>query len=105
MMTARAAEQLYRLEVAIVSRMIFVNLPVADLNPCVAIHQAPGLENDPVFTDESAASCDSRDAVDALSDTAASLNDGTADINPTQDRRSRSTRSSLCPLSSPPNGR
>ncbi|MDI5983779.1 lactoylglutathione lyase [Halomonas sp. M4R5S39] len=104
------------------SRMIFVNLPVADLAASMAFYEALGFENNPHFTDETAAcmvcseainvmllthakwrtftnrpippttssevmlalSCDSRDAVDALNEAAATKG-GTADINPPQD--------------------
>jgi predicted lactoylglutathione lyase len=37
------------------SDMIFVNLPVADLDASKAFYTALGFENNPVFTDESAA--------------------------------------------------
>lgn len=37
------------------SRMIFVNLPVVDLNASMAFYQALGFENNPQFTDETAA--------------------------------------------------
>lgn len=37
------------------SRMIFVNLPVADLAASMAFYQALGFENNPDFTDETAA--------------------------------------------------
>lgn len=36
-------------------RMIFVNLPVADLPASMAFYRALGFENNPQFTDESAA--------------------------------------------------
>ncbi|MFO7286211.1 MAG: lactoylglutathione lyase [Gammaproteobacteria bacterium] len=36
-------------------RMIFVNLPVADLRASIAFYQALGFENNPHFTDETAA--------------------------------------------------
>ena len=37
------------------SRMIFVNLPVADLAASMAFYQALGFENNPQFTDDAAA--------------------------------------------------
>ena len=37
------------------SRMIFVNLPVADLKASMAFYQALGFENNPHFTDDTAA--------------------------------------------------
>ena len=37
------------------SRMIFVNLPVADLKASMAFYEALGFENNPAFTDETAA--------------------------------------------------
>lgn len=37
------------------ARMIFVNLPVTDLNASMAFYQALGFENNPQFTDETAA--------------------------------------------------
>lgn len=102
--------------------MIFVNLPVADLNVAMTFYTALGFKNNPNFTDETAAcmvwseainvmllthdkwrdftsrpippstssevmlalACESRNAVDAMNE-AAAANQGTADINPTQD--------------------
>jgi len=104
------------------SRMIFVNLPVADLDKSKAFYAALGFTNEPNFTDETAAcmvlsetifvmllthdkwktfttrpipstdssevmlalSCDSKDEVNKLTDTAG-RNGGTADVNPVQD--------------------
>ena len=104
------------------SRMIFVNLPVTDLEASMNFYKAIGFENNPQFTDDTAAcmvwseainvmllthakwrtftnrpippatssevmlavSCDSREAVEAMNETAAG-NGGTADINPAQD--------------------
>ena len=104
------------------SRMIFVNLPTADLPKARTFYEAIGFTNNPQFTDETAAcmvlseainvmllthakwrtfttrpippatssevalnvSCDSREAVDAMTQ-AAAANGGTADINPVQD--------------------
>lgn len=37
------------------SKMIFVNLPVADLPAAMAFYEAIGAENNPMFTDETAA--------------------------------------------------
>lgn len=37
------------------SQMIFVNLPVADLNASMAFYKALGFENNPNFTDDTAA--------------------------------------------------
>lgn len=37
------------------TRMIFVNLPVADLGKSMAFYRALGFENNPQFTDETAA--------------------------------------------------
>jgi predicted lactoylglutathione lyase len=102
--------------------MIFINFPVNDLAASMAFYTAIGFENNPQFTDETAAcmvwseaihvmllthdkwrtftsrpippstssevmlamTFDSREAVDAITVTAAA-NGGTADINPTQD--------------------
>lgn len=104
------------------SRMIFVNLPVTDLDASMTFYKAIGFENNPHFTDNTAAcmvwseainvmllthakwrtftdrpippatssevmlalSCDSREAVDTMNETAAE-NGGTQDINPVQD--------------------
>lgn len=104
------------------AKLIFVNLPVADLPASMAFYAALGFENNPNFTDENAAcmvwsdtihvmllthaywrtftsrpipprtssevmlaiSCESRDAVDAMS-TAAGASGGAMDINPKQD--------------------
>ncbi|QEM82132.1 VOC family protein [Halomonas binhaiensis] len=104
------------------SRMIFVNLPVTDLDASKAFYSELGFENNPQFTDDTAAcmvcsdaiyvmllthdkwrsftdrpippatssevmlalTCDDRDAVDAMIETAARLG-GTADINAIQD--------------------
>lgn len=104
------------------NRMIFVNLPVSDLNASVAFYKALGFQNNPHFTDETAACmvwsetinvmllthpkwqsfttrpippktssevmlaliCESREAVDAMLQAAAS-NGGEADCNPVQD--------------------
>jgi uncharacterized protein len=104
------------------SRMIFVNLPVTDLDASVSFYKSIGFENNPHFTDDTAAcmvwsesinvmllthakwrtftsrpippatssevmlalSCGSREAVDAMNETAAA-NGGTADINAAQD--------------------
>jgi hypothetical protein len=105
------------------SRMIFVNLPVTDLKKSMAFYEAIGFENEPRFTDDTAAamrwseaiavmllthdkwksftsrpivnakeaaqvalcvSVESRQAVDAITDTA-SKEGGTADPNPPQD--------------------
>ncbi|WP_217272029.1 VOC family protein [Sphingopyxis sp. BSNA05] len=105
------------------TRMIFVNLPVANLAASMTFYEALGFSNNPQFTDETAAcmvwseaihvmllthdkwrsftdrpippstssevmlaiSCDSRDAVDRMNESAAASG-GTADINPEQDR-------------------
>lgn len=37
------------------SKMIFVNLPVSNLNASMAFYEALGFENNPQFTDETAA--------------------------------------------------
>jgi predicted lactoylglutathione lyase len=104
------------------SKMIFVNLPVANLGPSIAFYEALGFKKNPHFSDDTAAcmvwseainvmllthakwrsfttrsippttssevslalSCESRDAVDAMTN-AAAANGGTADINPVQD--------------------
>src|SRR5690606_149237 len=104
------------------TRMIFVNLPVTDLAASMNFYEALGFENNPHFTDETAAcmvwsetisvmllthakwrqftdrpippatssevmlalSCDSREAVDAMNESAG-RNRGTSDINPIQD--------------------
>lgn len=103
-------------------RMIFVNLPVADLPRAMDFYAALGFVNEPRFTDETAAamqwsdtivvmllthakwasfttrpipdrgssevmlclSCDSRQEVDRLTETAAA-HLGEADVNPSQD--------------------
>ena len=103
-------------------RMIFINLPVADLPLSKRFYEALGFINEPRFTDDTAAamqwsdtivvmllthekwksfttrpipsteasevmlciSCESRDEVDTLAETAAA-HGGTADINPAQD--------------------
>jgi predicted lactoylglutathione lyase len=102
--------------------MIFVNLPVTDLAASMAFYKALDFENNPQFTDETAAcmvwseaiyvmllthgkwrtftnrpippttssevmlalSCDSRESVNAMNETAAK-NGGVADVNPPQD--------------------
>lgn len=104
------------------TRMIFVNLPVTDLAASMNFYKALGFENNPHFTDETAAcmvwseaisvmllthakwrqftdrpippatssevmlalSCDSREAVDTMSESAGK-NGGTTDINQIQD--------------------
>ena len=104
------------------TRMIFVNLPVTDLAASMNFYEALGFENNPHFTDETAAcmvwseaisvmllthakwrqftdrpippatssevmlalSCDSREAVDTMSESAGK-NGGTTDINQIQD--------------------
>ena len=104
------------------TRMIFVNLPVARLDAAIRFYEAVGFTNEPRFTDETAAcmqwseaifvmllthpkwreftprpipdsgssevmlalACDSREAVEAIADSAGRAG-GTADINPRQD--------------------
>jgi len=104
------------------SRTIFVNLPVRDLGASMNFYKAIGFENNPQFTDDTAAcmvwsetinvmllthakwrtftdrpippvtssevmlavSCDSRETVDAMNETAR-VNGGVADINAPQD--------------------
>lgn len=104
------------------TKMIFVNLPVADLSRAKAFYEALGFTNNPQFSDDTAAcmvwseaifvmlltrakwatftsrpippatssevmlaiSCDSREDVDRMTDTAA-RNAGTADVNARQD--------------------
>lgn len=104
------------------TKMIFVNLPVVNLEKSKAFYTSLGFVNNPHFTDETAAcmvwseainvmllthdkwrtftsrdippptssevmlaiSCDSREAVDAMNESAGA-NGGTADINPAQD--------------------
>ena len=103
-------------------KMIFVNLPVTDLQKSKAFYTSLGFTNNPAFSDDTAAcmvwseaiyvmllthakwrtftsrtippptssevmlavSCESREAVDAMSTTAAA-NGGVSDINPIQD--------------------
>ena len=103
-------------------KMIFVNLPVADLSQAIAFYTALGFARNPHFSDDTGAcmvwsetihvmilthekwrtftsrpipptsasevllaiSFESRDAVDAIAETA-KANGGTADINPAQD--------------------
>jgi uncharacterized protein len=105
-----------------VARMIFVNLPVANLQASMAFYEALGFKNNPHFTDDTAAcmvcsetihvmllthgkwrtftdrpippatssevmlalSCDDREAVDAMNETAAA-HGGKADVNARQD--------------------
>ena len=112
------------------ARMIFVNLPVRDLEASMAFYAALGFANNPQFSDESGAcmvvsdtifvmilthekwqsftsrpipaltssevmnclSCDSRDEVNQLTDTAGGKG-GTADINPAQDHGFMMSRS------------
>jgi predicted lactoylglutathione lyase len=105
------------------SRMIFVNLPVRDLSKARAFYEALGAVNNPQFSDETAAcmvfseaihvmllthekwavftkkpiadahaasemmlaiSCDNRDAVNAMADSADKAG-GIVDVNPPQD--------------------
>jgi uncharacterized protein len=47
-------------------RMIFVNLPVADLPASMAFYRALGFENNPQFTDESAACMVWSEAIHAM---------------------------------------
>jgi predicted lactoylglutathione lyase len=46
--------------------MIFVNLPVADLNASMVFYQALGFENNPAFTDETAACMVWSDAINVM---------------------------------------
>ena len=48
------------------SRMIFVNLPVSDLNKSRAFLEALGAVNDPRFTDETAAAMSFSDAIHVM---------------------------------------
>lgn len=48
------------------SRMIFVNLPVADLAAAKAFYAALGFENDPRFTDETAAAMTWSEAIHVM---------------------------------------
>jgi predicted lactoylglutathione lyase len=48
------------------SRMIFVNLPVADLKASMAFYEALGFENNPQFTDETAACMVWSEAINAM---------------------------------------
>jgi predicted lactoylglutathione lyase len=48
------------------SRMIFVNLPVADLPKSRAFYEAIGFANDPRFTDETAAGMTLSDAIHVM---------------------------------------
>ena len=111
------------------SKMMFVSLPVTDLEASMVFYEAIGFKNNPLFTDETSAcmvwseainfmllthakwrtftsrpippktasevmlalSCDSRAAVDAMSN-AAVANGGTADINPIEDHGFMYTR-------------
>jgi hypothetical protein len=45
----------HNLEETTMTRMIFVNLPVADLDASMTFYKALGFENNPHFTDETAA--------------------------------------------------
>ncbi len=65
------------------TKMIFVNLPVANLPASRRFYEALGFTNNASEV-MLAVSCDSREAVDAMN-TAAAANGGTADINPMQD--------------------
>lgn len=80
------------------TRMIFVNLPVTDVDRAKAFYEAPGFTNNPQFSDEATAcmalsdvihvmlaiTCDSRDEANRLADTAGHSG-GTVDVNPPQD--------------------
>lgn len=48
------------------SRMIFVNLPVADLAASMAFYEALGFENNPHFTDETAACMVCSEAINVM---------------------------------------
>ena len=48
------------------SKMIFVNLPVADLDPAKAFYTAIGATNDPRFTDETAAAMGFSDVIHVM---------------------------------------
>lgn len=48
------------------SRMIFINLPVQDLVQSMAFYQALGFENNPKFTDETAACMVLSDAIHVM---------------------------------------
>ncbi|MDI5933802.1 VOC family protein [Halomonas kalidii] len=48
------------------SRMIFVNLPVADLTASMAFYEALGFENNPHFTDETAACMVCSEAINVM---------------------------------------
>ncbi len=70
-------------------KLIFINLPVADLPRSVAFYEAVGATLNPLFSDETAqvlicVSEDSRDGVDAVVDRAAAAG-GQADPNARQD--------------------
>tara|TARA_R100001039_G_C1798386_1_gene76431 strand:- start:289 stop:741 length:453 start_codon:yes stop_codon:yes gene_type:complete len=54
-MTARKVVVNQPLGDSIMTRMIFVNLPVTDLQASMAFYTALGFENNPQFTDETAA--------------------------------------------------
>jgi len=124
-----ASHQMKETRERVMSKLIFVSLPVTDLKTSVAFYQAIGFRSNPQFSDETAAcmvwsetisfmllthakwrtftsrpipprtssevmlalSCESRDAVDAMSD-AAAANGGTADINPVEDHGFMYTR-------------
>jgi predicted lactoylglutathione lyase len=111
------------------TRTIFVSLPVSDLNASKVFYEAIGFQNNPQFSDETAAcmvwsetisfmlithakwatftsrpippntssevmlalSCDSREAVDAMT-VAAAGHGGAADINPVEDHGSMYAR-------------
>lgn len=48
------------------SRMIFVNLPVADLDASVAFYKSLGFDNNPQFTDDTAACMVWREAINVM---------------------------------------
>lgn len=104
------------------SKMIFINLPIANLTASIAFYEALGFKRNPQFSDDTAAcmvwseaihvmllthdkwrsftqrpipptgssevmlalTCDSKDAVNAMAEAAASQG-GTADVNPKLD--------------------
>lgn len=48
------------------SRMIFVNLPVTDLNASMAFYKSIGFENNPQFTDDTAACMVCSEAINVM---------------------------------------
>ena len=66
------------------TKMIFVSLPVTDLQAAIAFYRALGFERNPQFSDDNGACMVWSEAVDAMNQ-AAATHGGQADVNPVQD--------------------